>query len=275
MKQAVAGSPTKEDIEFISRYCRETPDTNNIYVFTVSLCDNEIDSDYERFSMEALYALKDMFKGVSGIFDYSMKSSDQKARIYKTDVISDPSRKTAAGEDYTYLKAWCYMLRTPNNQELIKEIDGGIKKEVSISCVVDSCICSVCGKDMRGSECSHKTGSTVNGKLCHCILSFPTDVYEWSFVEKPVQKSEFYYNYYFTFGSWEKFPFKNGYIIIKACSLSCAKRVFNVLYPNEQNESVLLCSDYYTEDQWARASENHKMKYYGTISTELINEEKR
>ena len=82
------------------------------------------------------------------------------------------------------------------------------------------------------------------------------------------------YNYYFTFGSWGKFPFKNDYIIIKARSLGCAKEVFKALYPNEGNEETLLCSDFYTEDQWARASENHKMKYFGTISTELINEEK-
>ncbi len=191
MKNAgsVSGAPDREALELISEYFRKNPEADEIYTFSVTLCDNEIDRDCERFSVEALYTLKDMFRGVTGIFDHSMKSCDQKARIYKTQVISDPSRKTAAGEDYTCLKAWCYMLRTEENKELIREIDGGIKKEVSVSCAVDSYICSVCGKDMRSPECTHKTGSSVNGKLCHGILTSPTDAYEWSFVAVPAQKN--------------------------------------------------------------------------------------
>ena len=185
----VSGIPDEEALSLISRFTRNAPKAEDIYTFTVILCDNEIDRDRERFSVEALNTLKDLFVGVTGIFDHSMKSSDQTARIYKTQVVEDPARRTAAGENYTCLKAWCYMLRTQKNAELISEIDGGIKKEVSVSCSVNSKLCSVCGKDMRSSECTHLPGETYGGKMCHAILSEPSDAYEWSFVAVPAQRN--------------------------------------------------------------------------------------
>lgn len=180
---------TDEELELISRYTRKTPDASKLYTFTVTLCDNEIDRDCERFSLTAINTLKDMFEGVTGIFDHSMKSCDQTARVYKTQVMTDSSRTTSCGEPYTYLKAWCYTLRTEKNASLIEEIDAGIKKEVSISCSVKSKICSLCGKDVRSHDCTHAVGETVNGKMCHAILTEPTDAYEWSFVAVPAQRN--------------------------------------------------------------------------------------
>ncbi len=176
------------DLELISKYTRRELSPDELYTFTVILCDNEIDRDNERFSLEALNAFKKLFTGVTGIFDHSMKSSDQTARIYKTEVMTDSLKTTRCNEPYTYLKAWCYMLKTKKNEELIKEIDGGIKKEISIGCSVASQICSVCGKDIRSRECPHTKGETVNGKMCHAILDNPADAYEWSFVAVPSQR---------------------------------------------------------------------------------------
>lgn len=185
----LTGAPDEEALALISRFARKTPDADDIYTFSVILCDNEIDRDNERFSVEALEALKKMFVGVTGIFDHSMKSSDQTARIYKTEIVRDETKLTLAGEAYTCLKAWCYMLRTEKNKQLISEIDGGIKKEVSISCSVEKKICSVCGNDIRSRECSHSVGEKTGGKMCHLILTNPTDAYEWSFVAVPAQRN--------------------------------------------------------------------------------------
>ena len=194
IKSSIAGSPeadepSDKDIELISRYTRKTPEKEKIYTFSVILCDNEIDRDGERFSVESLDTLCGLFTGVTGISDHSMKSSDQMARIYRTQVITDGSKITAAGEKYTYLKAWCYMLRTEKNKELIEEIDGGIKKEVSVSCSCEAKICSVCGKEIRSRECNHTVGTLCGGKKCHAVLTNPTDAYEWSFVAVPAQRN--------------------------------------------------------------------------------------
>ena len=58
-----------------------------------------------------------------------------------------------------------------------------------MGCAVKSCICSVCGKELGKSECSHVRGGVYDGRLCYGELQNPTDAYEWSFVAVPAQKN--------------------------------------------------------------------------------------
>lgn len=58
--------------------------------------------------------------------------------------------------------------------------------------------------------------------------------------------------FYFTFGSYEGFPFQNGYIVVKAADIREAARKFKAKYPNDRDETVLNCSDYYRADEWKR-----------------------
>ncbi len=118
-----------------------------------------------------------------------MKSKDQSARIYTAKVVTDSKRKTADGEDYTYIEAKAYMVRTEKNKDLIAEIDAGIKKETSVGCAVRDISCSICGRNIKTEGCEHKKGNIYGGKLCCYLLSEPTDAYEWSFVAVPAQKN--------------------------------------------------------------------------------------
>ena len=171
----------------INVHTRKELSKDEVYAFPVILCDNEVDRDDERFSIASLNVLKEMFVGKTGIFDHNPKGENQTARIFDTEVKTDKSKKTSIGEDYTYLLAKAYMIKTDKTENLISEIEAGIKKEVSVSCKVDSEICSVCGADMRVKPCSHIKGRTYSKKLCHTVLEKPTDAYEWSFVAIPAQ----------------------------------------------------------------------------------------
>lgn len=177
------------DLEKINKFTRRELTEDEVYRFSVILCDNEIDRDNEKFSTAALRKLAELYIGKTGIWSHDPKGENQTARIYDTEVVSDDSRKTADGEVYTYLKANAYMVRTASNADLIREIDGGIKKEVSVGCAVAKEVCSVCGRDIRKGECAHRKGRSYNGRKCFRILDEPTDAYEWSFVAVPAQKS--------------------------------------------------------------------------------------
>ena len=179
----------EKELELINNYTRSPLTADDVYIFSVTLCDNEIDRDFECFSMESLDTLKDLFVGKTGISDHSMRSKDQAARIFFCYIESDPLRKTSRGEVYTALKAKAYTVRTDSTKTLIDEIDGGIKKEVSIGCAVNTITCSICGKDMKTHSCSHIKGKTYKSKLCYGILKEPTDAYEWSFVAVPAQRN--------------------------------------------------------------------------------------
>ena len=181
-------APAPADLEAIGAFTRRAFAPEELYVFSVVLCNNDVDRDHEKFTRRALEELGALFVGKTGIFAHSMKSGDQAARIYATEVVPVPGRKTADGEDLVTLQAKAYMVRTPGNAELITQIDGGIKKEVSVSCAMGSAVCSLCGADRRSGGCSHVPGRSYDGKVAFTVLSDATDAYEWSFVAVPAQR---------------------------------------------------------------------------------------
>lgn len=187
MKNSSTGV-TEEELSAINAFSRKKLTQEEVYVFPVTLCDNEIDRDFERFLPTALEKLASLFAGKTGIFDHNAKSTSQTARIFKTWVETDKSKRNSLGEPYCALKAKAYMVRTGENEALISEIEGGIKKEVSVSCAVSKAKCSICGADLRKRECDHSRGKRYSGRLCYAELSEPTDAYEWSFVAVPAQR---------------------------------------------------------------------------------------
>lgn len=179
------GVPTDEDMKLINEHTLKSLTKDDVFCFSVILCDNDIDRDFERFDENSLKTLEKLFVGKTGILNHSMKSEDQNSRTYKTQVLVDNSRQTVDGKPYTYLKAWCYTVRSEKNESLIRDIESGIKKEVSISCASDSRNCSVCGE----THCNHIAGRKYNGERCYKTITGITDAYEWSFVAVPAQRN--------------------------------------------------------------------------------------
>ena len=179
-----------EDLAAINRLSRAALTPEQVYTFAVRLCDNQTDRDNEYFDRRALESLAALFVGKTGIFDHNWSAKDQTARIYRTELVDEPGAISEAGEPGCYLKGYAYMLRTEENAGLIAEIEGGIKKEVSVSCAVSRCVCSICGNDIHDRGlCSHVKGRIYEGKRCIARLEDPTDAYEWSFVAVPAQRS--------------------------------------------------------------------------------------
>ncbi len=125
---------SQEELELINTWSKKPLTAQEVYVFSVRLCDNEVDRDHERFPKETLEAMAPMFLGKSGIFDHNWSARNQAARIFSAQVIQEPERVTQAGDPSCLPKARAYMVRTDDNRGLIAEIDGGIKKEVSVGC---------------------------------------------------------------------------------------------------------------------------------------------
>ena len=179
---------TNEDLAKIQQFSRRELLPEEIYVFNVDLCNNDVDRDYEKFSVETLKQMAELFIGKTGIFDHSMKSADQTARIFDAFVEKVNGKKTADGEDFYSLKAKAYMLNNEQNRSLIDSIEAGIKKEVSVSCSVDKAYCSICHTDRKRAACEHRKGKMYGDRLCFNILTDATDAYEFSFVAVPAQR---------------------------------------------------------------------------------------
>ena len=178
---------TQEELSAINRFTLKNLTADEVYVFNVLLCDNEIDRDNERFDNEALEKLAELFVGVTGILDHNPKSDNQSARIFSARCEEIPGKLTSYGANYLCVKAKAYIPKSSKNKDLIADIDSGIKKEVSVSCAVSNFTCSICGEDFRYGSCAHIKGEEYNGNKCSCVLSNISDAYEWSFVAVPAQ----------------------------------------------------------------------------------------
>ena len=187
MENGKGPAVTAEDLALINGLAKAELTEEQVYVFTLRLCDNEVDRDFERFDNEALERMGELLAGKSGLFDHQWSAREQAARLFRTEVVREPARKTLAGDEYRWLKGWAYLLRTEKNGELIAEIEGGIKKEVSVGCAAGRSVCSVCRAENGG--CEHVPGQAYGGELCFRELRDITDAYEWSFVAVPAQRA--------------------------------------------------------------------------------------
>ena len=174
---AAGGVATAAQMEAINGQAKAELRAEQVYVFSLRLCDDQMDRDFERFDTEALSALAKMFIGKTGIVDHKWSAGNQVARIFAAEVVQE--------DRVSFIKAWAYIRRGGENDEMIADIEAGIKKEVSVGCAMGRSVCSVCGSDY--GSCGHRKGEYYDGQLCLAILKEPMDAYEFSFVAVPAQ----------------------------------------------------------------------------------------
>lgn len=175
---AATGIATETQLEAINAQAKAELTAEQVYVFSLRLCDDQIDRDGERFDTEALPTLAKLFVGKTGIVDHKWSTSGQVARIFETQVVRE--------DGVSYIKAWAYIRRGGNAEEIIADIEAGIKKEISVGCAMGRAVCSICGGEY--GTCGHQKGEHYDGMLCCVILKEPMDAYEFSFVAVPAQR---------------------------------------------------------------------------------------
>ena len=175
---AGGGVPVGRQLEAINALAKAELTAEQVYVFSLRLCDDQVDRDFERFDTEALAGLARLFIGKTGILDHQWSAGNQVARIFETEVIRE--------DRVSYIKAWAYIRRGGRAEELIADIEAGILKEVSVGCAMGMAVCSVCGSEY--GTCGHRKGEHYDGQLCCAILREPMDAYEFSFVAVPAQR---------------------------------------------------------------------------------------
>ena len=171
------GIPTAAQMEAINAQAKAKLTEDQVYVFSLRLCDDQVDRDFERFDTAALPQLAKLFIGKTGIVDHKWSTDAQVARVFQTQVVQE--------DGVSYIKAWAYIRRGGDADEVIADIEAGIKKEVSVGCAMGMAVCSVCGGEY--GSCGHQKGQHYDGQLCCAILKEPMDAYEFSFVAVPAQ----------------------------------------------------------------------------------------
>ena len=188
---------TDADLRKINKYTLNPVSAEDVFIFKATIADNEQDDrNFMPFNLKALQDLKKLYPGKTMLKDHKRVADNQIARIYDTELVQDANKQTELGELYTELVAKIYMIKTDSNKDLISEIVGGIKKEVSTSTVPEKMICNICGVDNMKDYCRHypgfeydvadSTGKSVK-RRCKMLLHGAKEAYELSFVAVPAQ----------------------------------------------------------------------------------------
>lgn len=186
---------TDEDLKKINKYTLVPVTAEEVFVFKATMADNEQDDrNFMPFNLKALMDLKKLYPGKTMLKDHSRRADNQIARVYDTEIVQNANKKTELGELHTELIAKIFMIKTDSNKDLIAEIKGGIKKEVSTSTAPNKIVCNICNGD--GRKCRHWPGieytvedgsPTGTKKRCKMLLDGAKEAYELSFVAVPAQ----------------------------------------------------------------------------------------
>lgn len=182
---------TDDDLRKINRFTLAPLKAEDVFTFKTVIGDNETDDrNYEPFNLAAIKDMAKLYPGKTVIKDHNRRAENQVARIYDAEMVME-DRTTKAGEPFAKIVTKNYMLRTQANADLIKEIEGGIKKEVSTGVRPKKLICNICGSDNLKTYCPHWPGRNYEKaggpETCMMTIDGVKEAYELSLVAVPAQ----------------------------------------------------------------------------------------
>lgn len=164
------GVPTDEQLAIINKLAKRKLTKEEVFAFSgKSAGDMLIPKRYTRISKELLQVMvDDAKKGVSFMYNHNWNSW-QGLQGVPYGKVFDGRLKTSTEEgEETELYLDKYIVRDDevvdgmSANSLIKKIEAGILSDTSISFSTDTMVCSICGMNYFGGECSHWRGRSYD-----------------------------------------------------------------------------------------------------------------
>lgn len=152
-----------------------------VAVFTLDLCNNQVDKHFSRFPDEELERINRMTPGRPLMERHDLRGTLPRGTFFRSSVHRE-------GEHFS-VRPEVYVLRATDNHDFILNIEGGVYRETSIGFSFRVPECAVCGKDLR--TCAHVPGRRYGDVTCHFIMRDVLEVIEGSVVSAGSQGTRF------------------------------------------------------------------------------------
>ena len=164
------------ELALINQMTSEDLSKDDVYVFSMRLCDSKVDSHNECLAVDALFDLKKLFVGKTGTIETDDGSKNVTARIISCEIERD-------NFDYV-LTARAFIKKNDKTIDIIHTIDSGTDINVGVGFAVANCVCSICGNAMASPLCNHHKGDHYcidnTFELCYGKIVSATDAYEFN-----------------------------------------------------------------------------------------------
>ena len=135
------------------------------------------------------------------------------------------------------------------------------EKQKHVWCLCPRCGCDSMNKDAARNALSRRADIMIcnicgNVEAVEDMVGQKLSLDKWKLIEHPERyflKGKDYFNFYFTFGSWEGFPFQNAYIVVEGFDRADAVKRFRRKFP-DKTEGIACYSFDYSETAWAKTS---------------------
>jgi len=165
----------------VNQFALRPLETDDFAVFTLDLCHNQVDKHHSRFPEEELEKIAALVPGRPLMERHDLRGALPRGTFFRARLYREGERVSVRPD--------VYVLRTPENEGFIANIEGGVYRETSIGFAFAKPECSVCGKDIRA--CAHVPGEAYDGAACHYLLRDVLEVIEGSVVASGSQGTQF------------------------------------------------------------------------------------
>lgn len=178
-----------DDLAKIQRFALKELAADEVAVFRMNLCNDQIDRHASCFPKEELEAINKLIRGKPTMVNHDM-SQMPRGRFFDSRMAKGPtgSQSITESKDALFVQPSFYMLRDDENASFIRNIEAGIYSGTSIGFAFDLAECSICHTDMK--SCAHWPGEAYDDQECHYIMHGVSDVFEGSIVPLGSQGTE-------------------------------------------------------------------------------------
>jgi hypothetical protein len=173
--------PEDAPLSAVNRFALRPLGQDEIAVFTLDLCHNQIDRHFSRFPEDELEKINGMVPGRPLMERHDLRGSLPRGTFFRSNVHRDGPKMSVRPD--------VYVLRTNENEDFILNIEGGVYRETSIGFSFQTPECSICAKDLR--TCDHVPGRSYGPDICHYVMRDVLEVIEGSVVPSGSQGTGF------------------------------------------------------------------------------------
>ena len=162
--------PTDEELEKIKSYYKKAT-KDNVAVFEMSFCNTIPDRQDDVFTDNSVDTMVRTVIGKQFINGHDT-SKDSIGKIFDS-YVKNVDYEGQDGKIYNNIKTGfikVYIPKTTRHENIIEDLETGMKEYTSPGFSINKITCSICGEDYLGKKCKHLKGKEYKGKKCITIL---------------------------------------------------------------------------------------------------------
>jgi len=183
----------EKHLSAVNRYANRNMGLDDFHIRGMYICNTARDYYYSRFTLDALSEVADMIRGRPVMIGH--RHDDVPVGRFFDAEVKYEQRGREPRRDNNWVKAYFYVPADDEGNALVRRIDAGIYKEVSLGWRCAGADCSICGNPINDrNACQHVPGEIYDQGFCEYLFNGITSVQEGSLVYSGGQKDTSTFN---------------------------------------------------------------------------------